>query len=476
MLAREPTPFPTLKPIAEFSATTIPTKRPNIGNFYCGSSVYEAGKCETPCPNGIADCPTGFCYAVSECALQTDTPSKLPTKEPTHSPTQGPSSTDFFCGLSLIEASSNCEHPCPAGSPTECPDDLLCYASTGCKDGLNQPPTRSPSYDPSGSFYCGSSFQMASEQCLVPCPSGVSAECPPDQACYANTPCENKNGFFCGTSLVNASASCEFSCLSGLDSECPSGLSCYETQTCKSWGESKAPTRAPKVPDVEDGTKYCGYSYEHAATMCTQACPSGHGDECPESMSCFSHTPCEEMGSFYCGVSWNNASSSCQYPCPTGTDSDCPPNTHCYAYTTCDETGSFMCGTTFEDAASSCDKPCPSGSPTDCPSTMSCFTHTTCATDTDENQSAPVPSPPYIPGDSYFCGKSFLEASSQCTDPCPTRLDSECPDGEECYGNTPCPTRMTYFCGANLHEASAMCEHPCPTVSILKRTGVMCLR
>ena len=467
-----------------------PTENHHDGNFYCGSSVYEAGKCETPCPNGIQDCLTGFCYAVSECQEQQEVspqPTKFPTNNPTEnptgepksskpysSPTSGPSqypmqlsTTDFYCGSSLIDASSNCKQSCPAGSPMECPDSLKCYASTGCSgEDLKNPPYLS---DPSGSFYCGTSFQIASEQCLEPCPSGVSSDCPPNQACYANTPCGDKNGFYCGTSIVNASASCEFSCLSGLDSDCPLGLTCYETQTCRSWGESESPTLSPKTPNVEEGAKYCGYSYEHAATMCTQPCPNGLSKDCPVGMSCYTHTPCEEINSFYCGLSWNNAASSCRTPCPSGTDSDCPSGTHCYAYTTCDETDTFMCGTSFEDAALSCDKPCPSGSPVDCPTTMSCFTHTTCTAGIEEDPLLP-PSPSYIPGDSFFCGKSFLEASSQCTDPCPTRSDSECPDGERCYGDTPCPTRETYYCGANLEEASAICDYPCPTVSVTPLT------
>ena len=484
---KNPSKNPTSPPILPLSETTTTTEETvnRDGSFYCGLSVYEAGQCEKPCPNGIVDCPTGFCYAVTSCNTMAETTpnpttanptpnpttanptpnptTANPTPNPTPLPTPYPTSTDFYCGASLIEASASCEHSCPTGSPSDCPDNLTCDASTGCSERSTTDPSPT-AYDPSGAFYCGSSFLEASSQCLVPCPSGVSSDCPPNQACYANTPCGNKDGFYCGTSIVNASASCEFPCLSGLDSECPSGLSCYETQTCQTWGDATV-ISDPGTPTVEEGTKYCGYSFEDAATSCTQACPNGLSNECPEGMSCYSHTPCEDTSSFYCGLSWNNAASSCQTPCPSGTDADCPAGTHCYAYTHCEETDSFMCGTSFEDAASSCDKPCPTGSSTDCPTGMSCFTHTTCTAPVAD-EAVPPPSPPYIPGDSFFCGTSFLEASSQCTHPCPTRLDSECPDGEQCFGDTPCPTRETYYCGANLEEASAMCEYPCPTVSI----------
>ncbi|KAL7473134.1 hypothetical protein ACHAXS_013507, partial [Conticribra weissflogii] len=218
--------------------------------------------------------------------------------------------------------------PCPTGSPSACPADQNCYASTGCL-GIGQPtyspPTRPPSYDASSTFYCGSTFQEASQTCDVPCPSGLSNECPSGQACYANTPCEDKRGFYCGTSIVNASASCEYPCDSGSDSQCPVGLQCYETKTCKEWKvDELVPSKMPTLPDVEEGTKYCGYDYVNAATECTAPCPSGMSEDCPDGMSCYSHTPCEERNTFYCGVSWNNAASSCKFPCPSGTSADCP--------------------------------------------------------------------------------------------------------------------------------------------------------
>ncbi|KAL3807828.1 LOW QUALITY PROTEIN: hypothetical protein ACHAXA_002148 [Cyclostephanos tholiformis] len=275
----------------------------------------------------------------------------------------------------------------------------------------------------------------------------------------------------------------------------------YETQTCQRrvpspmTNSTTTPNnQEPKIPNVEDGTKYCGTSYEHASTSCTQPCPHGRLSRRYVVLRAYS---LRGKKSFYCGLSWNNAASSCQLPCPTGRDDECPTGTHCYAYTTCDKTQTFMCGTTFEEASTLCNKPCPSGKSTDCPVNMSCFTHTTCRNSGGDSNSSPTPadanpptngddkndqtSPPedngdgdqaippkdngdeYTPGDSYYCGTSFLDASMQCTHPCPSRSDSECPHGEQCYGNTPCPTRDTYYCGANLNEASSMCNFPCPS-------------
>jgi len=446
--------------------------------FYCGSSLQDAAKCHSPCPNGIEDCIDGFCYAVSKCVIhvgELPVPTKMFTAQPSSTPfvedtvpvpkeiiTAQPSSTpvveSFYCGQSLMEASQKCEFGCPTGSPTDCPGNLKCFASTSCAE--KQMISTSPSHDPTGTFFCGSSFEMASA-CLQPCPSGTSADCPPNQVCYANTPCGEKSGFVCGTSIVNASATCDSPCPSGQDSDCPQGLACFKTKTCSS-SQVEFPTSAPVTPDVEDGTQYCGYSFEHASQACTKACPYG-AKQCSDGMSCYAHTSCESKEAFFCGFSWNNAASSCQFPCPSGTDEECPASTQCYAYTSCQNTNSFVCGISFDDASSSCDKPCQSGSPSQCPSGMSCFTHTTCPAETVVALPTPSPSPLYIPGDSFYCGVSFLDASSRCTSACPSRLDLECPNGETCFGSTPCPNRDTYFCGASLQEASAICEFPCPS-------------
>lgn len=345
---QEPTKEPTKEPTPNpFNGVQIVTKKPNPsaavvspapterksaeGSFYCGTSVYTAQRtCTIPCPMGHSDCPLGeFCYAV-ECdellpnaAVVTESPTRRPSKSPNQSPAaemfegddsltddvdritpndDGSSNNqdddmfrtddalqntdDFYCGSDLENASSECIKACPTGSPTECPDNLKCYASTGCRD-VGEPgpnaPSRSPTTaDASNQMNCGTSFMDASKQCLKPCPSGLSSDCPPDQACYANTPCGDKGGFFCGTSIVNASASCEFQCESGMDSECPDEMSCFYTETCKEVWE---PTKAPTPLEIDDGTKYCGFDYEHAASQCTQPCPSGLSSDCPDEMS-----------------------------------------------------------------------------------------------------------------------------------------------------------------------------------------------
>ena len=42
------------------------------------------------------------------------------------------------------------------------------------------------------------------------------------------------------------------------------------------------------------------------------------------------------------------------------------------------------------------------------------------------------------PKDNYYCGKTWHQANDLCTHPCPTGLQSDCPDGEICFADTSC--------------------------------------
>jgi len=39
-------------------------------------------------------------------------------------------------------------------------------------------------------YFCGKDWHDASDKCGVPCPAGTSAECPDEEQCYADTPCD----------------------------------------------------------------------------------------------------------------------------------------------------------------------------------------------------------------------------------------------------------------------------------------------
>ena len=86
----------------------------------------------------------------------------------------------FYCGSNYIEAGENCDKPCSTGLSSECPDDLTCFAHTIC--GIENTATDTEPAAPTGpidSYFCGASFDDASRDCSLPCPSGSTKDCPP---------------------------------------------------------------------------------------------------------------------------------------------------------------------------------------------------------------------------------------------------------------------------------------------------------
>ena len=106
---------------------------------------------------------------------------------------QSPNPSDHYvCGIGYQDASTSCTHPCPSGSPDECPPGQLCYFDTPC-DSRNLPsqPTGSPANEPkeptaapwSGedrrwTYFCGSSWGDAGERCEIWCPDADDTKCP----------------------------------------------------------------------------------------------------------------------------------------------------------------------------------------------------------------------------------------------------------------------------------------------------------
>ena len=83
--------------------------------------------------------------------IQPDEPS--PTNPPTASKPDMPSlMQSFFCGTSYDDAQENCHLPCPSGSPAECSrNDLegyICYSSTTCSGRYVAPTTMVPTERP----------------------------------------------------------------------------------------------------------------------------------------------------------------------------------------------------------------------------------------------------------------------------------------------------------------------------------------
>ena len=100
----------------------------------------------------------------------------------------------FFCGTDELDARS-CSEPCPNG-PTDCPVGTSCFSFTTCDaDDPKFNTVEVPELEDfalSDSYFCGSSFDDASESCSVPCPGG-SVDCPTGLACFERTSCVGKD-------------------------------------------------------------------------------------------------------------------------------------------------------------------------------------------------------------------------------------------------------------------------------------------
>ena len=82
---------------------------------------------------------------------------------------------------------------------------------------------------PIESYFCGLSYEEASESCSVPCADG---KCPNGEKCFAFTPCAKPESFFCGTDMNHANENCAIPCPTGTSKSCPIGQSCFAYTTC----------------------------------------------------------------------------------------------------------------------------------------------------------------------------------------------------------------------------------------------------
>jgi len=181
-----------------------------------------------------------------------------------------------------------------------------------------------------GSYYCGISFDDANNNCVTPCPSRSSNECPGMQGCFAYTTCERTeegphetdpgdvplNDYFCGETQELASSTCSIACQDGLDSSCPDDMQCYESTGCSA-----------------RDSFWCGSNWLESAETCSKPCSSGSSIECDAGQSCFAHTGCQ-TNLFYCGKTFEDASETCSKPCEGRSSSECGPGEFCYAFVT----------------------------------------------------------------------------------------------------------------------------------------------
>eukprot|EP00554_Chaetoceros_debilis_P014309 CAMPEP_0194124942 /NCGR_PEP_ID=MMETSP0150-20130528/59201_1 /TAXON_ID=122233 /ORGANISM="Chaetoceros debilis, Strain MM31A-1" /LENGTH=2931 /DNA_ID=CAMNT_0038818727 /DNA_START=94 /DNA_END=8886 /DNA_ORIENTATION=- len=391
------------------------------GNNYCGKTFQDAATCEdTKCPSGTnGECPIGSsCFTIESCIV----------------PRDDILGSNTFCGITL-DSASQCSTSCPSFSNDECPAGEACFSVDTCIEPLSDP----------DSMFCGSSLLNAA-QCSdsSKCPSGLDSECPANQECFKVDNCIDPDTMHCGANLAFASQ-CSTTCPSGLDSECTDGEQCFSVQNCD---------------------MYCSSDLA-GASECSFSCPSGIDSECPIGQNCYGVQNCNK----FCGSSLSTAA-QCSLSCPSGLDSECPAGEQCFGVEVCNK----FCGESPFDAAG-CEESCTSGLDSECSSTKKCYAVDTCKDDqyyADPNgdgksffcESSDNPdlcrAPGYLcanePGGgcgsgqycfyeppcndnevigNYFCGSS-LPIATECTQPCPSGLNSECPYGQQCYNVNTC--------------------------------------
>jgi chitinase len=277
------------------------------GSFFCGQTFDEASQsCTLPCPSGKSNtCPNGeSCFAYTTCKPITETPTEnptqkptfppvtpLPTKEPTSKPSNPPSKrptkqpTDSPTKKPVTQSPTEHPTPLPTKTPTKRPTAFPTQHPTPLPTKLpTKNPTMSPTKYPTArptkspiipvilevpedSFYCGVTFDHASQLCGVACPRGDD-DCPPGMNCFGNTPCgdDERNSFFCGVSYSDANEKCTDPCPSGSANECSNGESCFAYTMCKPITDAPTdipteyPTRKPtaeptKKPSAEPSRK-----------------------------------------------------------------------------------------------------------------------------------------------------------------------------------------------------------------------------
>lgn len=188
-------------------------------SFFCGTSWLDASdKCTTPCPNGDASvCGDGeACFAWTSC-LNTES---------------------YYCGVSFDDASENCAHPCESRSSLDCPEGMGCFAYTTCKaTNENAEHVINSSSVPMTDFFCGLTIEDASSKCAtggaIACSSGDDSQCPGEMKCWETTECSDRATYFCGSSWLDGAETCSKPCSSGSSDECGENESCYAHTGCQ---------------------------------------------------------------------------------------------------------------------------------------------------------------------------------------------------------------------------------------------------
>mmetsp|Transcript_15713 Transcript_15713/g.33218 ORF Transcript_15713/g.33218 Transcript_15713/m.33218 type:complete len:769 (+) Transcript_15713:917-3223(+) len=288
-------------------------------------------------PEDGTDIPTTSPNVGPPMGLPSPEPTSLPSGEVTPSFSLG-LSNDYFCGISWIDASTNCPKRCPTGEDFEC-DDLNnagenqygCFLFTGCTEAAlptTEPmdnttvPTMSlaPSHAATAEFPTTSpspTLQMTTSLSPTTPPTNFI---PPDRpfpsgpTAPTTSPAPSTNRNYCGASQEDAQNRCAvvIPCPDGFDNVCLYGQACYQISgPCDATsydGDSIFPpvspapigvTPSPSVSPTNsptdrhsfdrNTTNFCGINYDDVVKNCytNRPCPTGANGECPGGQICF---------------------------------------------------------------------------------------------------------------------------------------------------------------------------------------------
>lgn len=404
---------------APFSIPVPPANLlPNPTSNYCGYGWESANaECYYACPSGSdSDCPAGrSCHTWLNCNQADEDPALYNT-----------------CGVTWTDASTKCAARCFNGD-ADCPSGESCFGNViECRAKL--PPLTAEDAGQSPKLYtqdeidellieakkeeaeqlamedpdnwwCGSSWTDMLERCSKRCTS--DSDCVVnswDTAICFKTPGGEGNcaiegqpakqasapgSKWCGRTWNDMLETCSQKCES--DDDCP-GTTCWDApNTCQYIGVP--------VKEVSDpATLWCGATYDDAAVSCHKPCPSENDDDCPEGMSCFAGSSCQEEGvpvvreNYRCGVSWDDAAGNCGAECQKDEDCDGENGEVCYADVECVGEGTagssgMMCVSNWEAAQEECKETNTCASDDDCEGTLLCM-WVDCQADAEEEAEA----------------------------------------------------------------------------------------
>ncbi|KAL7482139.1 hypothetical protein ACHAW6_007834 [Cyclotella cf. meneghiniana] len=301
-----------------------------------------------------------------------------------------------------------------------------------------------------------------------------------DELVYRKT-LDNPQNMFCGSGWQNATDECNTNpdaipCPMVVDEFANIPLDCPGTLMCFTIGMSCTPvTPVPTEAPTLTPTSAAPTTYSPTSSPIEAA---------------------DVANSYFCGSDLEDANALCSVWCRYGEDSECPEGQKCFLDTSCNATelnftigwdesllsevpsiapttykptqdqnpSNFYCFASWTDASydGDCGVPCPGGQNSECPDGQFCY--------------GPLPlcNPMYKAGVSTkWCGLSFEDMSSKCATECPNGTDEECPDGEICWGDSPCALKQSalqdlealegkLWCGKNYKDLVENCPKQCP--------------